>query len=167
MACSLINSVYMHFGSGVVVDGVVLQNRGHLFSSNPSHPNALAGDRRPYHTIIPSMVFRSGRPWLVFGVVGGYQQPQAQVQLLVRLIDEGMGLQEALDAPRFRWIDEDQVRLEAGTAPELVASLAERGHRLTDTSGHGGFGGAQAILIEGGELIGATDPRKDGVVRST
>jgi len=160
--CSLINSVYMHFGAAFGVRGVTLQNRGALFSNVPGHPNAFGPRRLPYHTIIPSMVFRSGVPWLVFGVVGGFQQPQGQVQLLLRLIDEGRRLRDAVDAPRFRWIDGDRLRLEAGTPSSLAEALERRGHVLVDASGHGGFGGAQAILVEDGEPTGASDPRKDG-----
>lgn len=166
-AVSLIYSVYMHFGSAVVADGtgIVLQNRGNLFSADPAHPNALAGAKLPYHTIMPAMVFRGDRPWLVFGVVGGYQQPQAQVQLLVDLIDRGMSLEEAVAAPRFRWLEGLRVRLEQGTAPELEVGLRERGHLIGDGEGHGGFGGAQAILIDEHTRAptGASDPRKDGL----
>ena len=167
-ACSLIHSVYMHFGACVVADGtgICLQNRGHLFSTDPAHPNALAPRKRPYHTIIPAMVFRSGRPWLVFGVVGGTQQPQAQVQLLSQLIDLGRPLREAVAAPRFRWIEGDRVRFEEGFDGEVRAGLVARGHVATDDARHGGFGGAQAILIEDETLarVGASDPRKDGRV---
>ena len=163
-ACSLIHSVFMHFGAAFAVDGVVLQNRGALFRTDPAHPGALGPGRRSYHTIIPAMVERAGQPWLIFGVVGGYQQPQAQVQLLTRLIDGGEELQPAVDAPRFRWTGGRDLRLETGTDPDLAAGLAALGHRIDATdSGHGGFGGAQAILREA-PLTGATDPRKDGVV---
>lgn len=162
--CSLINSLYMHFGSGVVVDGMCLQNRGVLFRSDPAHPSALGPGRRPYHTIIPAMAFRGLAPWLVFGVVGGYQQPQAQVQLLHRLIDRGEALQSAVDAPRFRWIEGSKVQLEAGTDPTLIAGLRERGHDVVEGDAFGGFGGAQAIQIETG-LKGASDPRKDGLAK--
>lgn len=159
--CSLINSLYMHFGSGVVVDGMCLQNRGCLFRTDPAHPSALGPGRRPYHTIIPAMVFRGLVPWVVFGVVGGYQQPQAQVQLLHRLIDRSEALQAAVDAPRFRWIEGTKVQLEAGTDPKLIAGLRERGHDVVEGDAFGGFGGAQAIQIET-DLKGASDPRKDG-----
>ncbi|MEM9074086.1 MAG: gamma-glutamyltransferase family protein [Myxococcota bacterium] len=161
-ACSLISSVYMHFGSGVVVDGICLQNRGALFFSDPAHPGALAPGARPYHTIIPAMVFRSEKPWLVFGVVGGFQQPQAQVQILVNLIDHGMTPQEAIDAPRFRWLGSDRIRLEDGFDANAREGLEARGHRVVDEPV--GFGGAQAVLIES-PLEGGSDPRKDGCVR--
>lgn len=163
-ACSLIHSVFMHFGAAFAVDGVVLQNRGALFRTDPAHPGALGPGRRSYHTIIPAMVERAGQPWLVFGVVGGYQQPQAQVQLLTRLIDGGEELQPALDAPRFRWTGGRGLRLEEGTDAKLAAGLEALGHVLErESDAHGGFGGAQAILHEA-PPVGATDRRKDGVV---
>ncbi|MEM9187684.1 MAG: gamma-glutamyltransferase family protein [Myxococcota bacterium] len=164
-ACSLINSIYMHFGSGLVVPdtGITLQNRGALFSIDPDHPNAIGPSRRPYHTIIPSMVFRGGLPWLVFGVVGGFQQPQAQVQILQRLIDDGCSVVDAVAAPRFRWEDGVRVRLEEGLDKEFGVALRNRGHDVT--VGGAGFGGAQAILVDrtAGTLEGASDPRKDGL----
>lgn len=170
-ACSLINSVYMHFGANVVVPGtgVCLQNRGALFSLEPGHPSYLAPGRRPYHTIIPAMVFRMGRPWIVLGVVGGFQQPQGQVQILTHVVDGGRSLQEAVDAPRLRWIEGARLRVEAGMDAAVVAELERRGHVLTEVEAHGGFGGAQAIEIDPDTLErrGATDPRKDGVVRVT
>jgi gamma-glutamyltranspeptidase/glutathione hydrolase len=167
-ACSLINSLYMHFGAAVVVPGtgITLQNRGALFSTDPSHPAALGSRRRPYHTIIPAMAFREGAPWLVFGVVGGFQQPQAQVQLLLSLIDEGLELGDAVAAPRFRWVDGVNVRLEEGIHPRVARALAHRGHEIIELDAHGGFGGAQAIAIDRATagLTGASDPRKDGLV---
>lgn len=169
--CSLINSLYMPFGSRIVArgTGVTLQNRGALFGLEEGHPNELGPRRRPYHTIIPAMVFREGRPWLVLGVVGGFQQPQGQVQILSRLIDRGEEPAEAVAAPRFRWVDGPRVRLEEGTPPELGAALAARGHEIVEEAGYGGFGGAQVIRIDPvtGELSGAADPRRDGVARAT
>lgn len=167
--CSLINSLYMPFGSRIVAEGtgVTLQNRGALFTLEEGHPNALGPGRRPYHTIIPAMVFREGRPWIVLGVVGGFQQPQGQVQILSRLIDLGAEPSEAVAAPRFRWVDGARIRLEQGTDPRLVEALAARGHGIVEEAGYGGFGGAQVIRIDPvtGELVGAADPRRDGVAR--
>lgn len=166
-AASLINSIFMHFGSKVVAEntGIILQNRAALCSLDPQHPNALAPHKRLYHTIIPPLVFKGGKPWLSFGVVGGYMQPQAQVQILTNLIDLGMDLKEAIDAPRYRWIEENKVTLEA-FPDDVTQNLSKRGHQLIPVEGHGGFGGAQAILIdqESGVLTGASDPRKDGCV---
>lgn len=164
--CSLINSLYMPFGSMVVPEGtgITLQNRGALFDVEPDHPNALGPGRRPYHTIIPAMVFRHARPWLVLGVVGGFQQPQAQVQLISRIVDLGWTPQRAVDAPRFHWVRDAEVRLEEGTPAEVVEGLEGRGHRIVERAGIGGFGGAQVILVDPdtGELSGGSDPRKGG-----
>jgi gamma-glutamyltranspeptidase/glutathione hydrolase len=164
---SLINSLYESFGSGVVVGdtGIVLQNRGALFSFDQGHPNCIAPGKRPYHTIIPSMVFRNDRPWMSFGVVGGFMQPQGQVQILINLIDREMGLQEAIDAPRARWLEGASIVLEPGLSAEVQDALSERGHEiLIWTEAMGGFGGAQAIAAdpETNMLYGASDPRKDG-----
>ncbi len=166
-ACSLISSVYEHFGAAVAIDGIVLQNRGALFVLDDDHPSALAPGRRPYHTILPAMVFRHDAPWLVFGVVGGYQQPQAQVQLLVRTIDLGESIVDAVAAPRFRWVEGAKLRCEAEMDPALVAGLRARGHELVAIEAHGGFGGAQAIALEPDGTDGASDHRKDGVVGTT
>lgn len=166
---SLINSLYESFGSGVVVGetGIVLQNRGALFSLEEDHPNCIAPGKRPYHTIIPTMVFHKGgdSPWLSFGVVGGFMQPQGQVQILSNLIDRGMGLQEAIDAPRFRWLEGANIVLEPGLSVTVRDALSERGHEIKAwTEAMGGFGGAQAIAIdpETNMLYGASDSRKDG-----
>ncbi len=163
-AVSYIESLYMPFGSGVVAGetGVLLQNRGALFSLDPEHPNRLEPRKRPYHTIIPAMAFRDERPWLSFGVVGGFMQPQGHVQLLVNLLDLGMDLQEALEAPRVRYLLEGKrIALEEGFPDGVREALARRGHEIAPTEG---FGGAQAILLdpETGALAGASDPRKDG-----
>jgi len=167
-AASLINSVYMHFGANVVVPGtgIVLHNRGALFSLDPAHPNALAPGKRPYHTIIPAMAFQDGQPWLAFGVVGGTMQPQGHVQLLSHLLDSGLPPQEAVDAPRFRWVRGAEVTLEGGFDKRVRQELESRGHALVPVEGHGGFGGAQLVQIapRTGELSGASDPRKDGGV---
>jgi gamma-glutamyltranspeptidase/glutathione hydrolase len=161
---SLIESVFMPFGSGVTAGdtGIVLQNRGALFSLDPEHPNRLEPGKRPYHTIIPAMAFRDGKPWLGFGVVGGFMQPQGHVQILCNLIDHGLDLQQAIDAPRVRYYGERKVALEPAIPPEIREELAHLGHELIE--GDGNFGGAQAILIdpETGALAGGSDPRKDG-----
>jgi gamma-glutamyltranspeptidase / glutathione hydrolase len=163
---SFINSLFWQFGSGVVIPqtGILLQNRGALFSLDPKHPNRLEGRKRPYHTIIPAMVFRDGKPWMSFGVMGGDMQPQGQVQVLLNMLEFGMNVQDAGEAPRFRHFPAEGVALESGVDPTVVTELARRGHTI---GWHPGiFGGYQAIQIDWdrGVLLGGTDPRKDGQV---
>ncbi len=169
MVVSLINSLYLAFGSGIVADGtgIALQNRGAGFVLDATHPNALAPHKRPFHTIIPAMLLRDGRPLLAFGVMGGDMQAQGHVQLVSRLLDEGCNLQEAIEQPRFNYFDGDRVALEAGLATAVGAALAQRGHVIEDESTallRGGFGGAQGIAIDPatGVLWGGSDSRKDG-----
>ena len=163
---SFINSLFQAFGSGVVIPGtgLVLQNRGALFSLNPDHPNRIAGRKRPYHTIIPGMAFKDGKPWLSFGVMGGAMQPQGHVQVLLNMIEFGMNVQDAGELARFRHTEGLEVALESGVSRETVDELTRMGHQV-NLSG-GGFGGYQAIEIDWnrGVLIGGTDPRKDGQV---
>jgi len=163
---SFINSVFHAFGSGVVVPGtgVVLQNRGALFSLDPEHPNRIEGRKRPYHTIIPGMAFKDGKPWLSFGVMGGAMQPQGHTQVLLNMIEFEMNVQDAGEVARFRHTDGLEVMLESGIGPETVDELIRMGHQVNQSGG--GFGGYQAIQIDWkrGVLIGGTDPRKDGLV---
>ena len=161
---SLIESLFMPFGSGIAVEetGIVLQNRGALFSLDPEHPNRLEPGKRPYHTIIPAMALREKEPWLSFGVVGGFMQPQGHVQILCHLLDHGMDPQEAVEAPRVRYYGGRKVAVEPLLPKAIQEELAQRGHELI--AGDGNFGGAQLIAIdpETGMLAGASDPRKDG-----
>lgn len=174
--CSLIQSNYYSFGSGVTPGdvGFVMQNRGALFALDETHPNRLEPHKRPFHTIIPAMVTKSGKPWLCFGVMGGDMQPQGHVQILVNLIDFGMNVQLAGDASRIQHsgsatptgVPADGagiVSVESGISDEAVAALRAKGHRVIRS--RGGFGGYQGILIdhELGVLHGATESRKDGV----
>jgi gamma-glutamyltranspeptidase/glutathione hydrolase len=163
---SFINSVFWQFGSGVVVPetGIILQNRGALFSLDPAHPNRIEGRKRPYHTIIPAMVFRDGKPWMSFGVMGGDMQPQGHVQVLLNMIEFGMNVQDAGDAPRFRHSPVDGLALESGVDATVITELTRRGHTVGWRPGI--FGGYQAIQIdwERGVLLGGSDPRKDGGV---
>ena len=173
---SLIQSNYTGFGSGYVVAdwGFGLQNRGALFNLDPAHPNALAPGKRPFHTIIPAFAMRDGKPWLAFGVMGGDMQPQGHVQVLVNLIDFGMNLQEAGDAPRFYHTDSSEptgtkmtaggkLSLEHGVPERVRRALARRGHRLVDPQ-FGAFGGYQAVARDPvtGVLSAASESRKDG-----
>jgi gamma-glutamyltranspeptidase/glutathione hydrolase len=182
-ACSFINSLYYGFGSAVVVPGtgVCLQNRGAGFSLDPDHPNHIAPGKRPFHTIIPAMLFGPGPlergPLAAFGVMGGPMQPQGHLQVACNLIDFGLDPQQALDAPRFRVLvnaDEGEasgrpdyeVMLESGLS-WAADDLARRGHHLVPGSDarFGGFGGGQIIRIdpETGVRAAGSDPRKDGI----
>jgi gamma-glutamyltranspeptidase/glutathione hydrolase len=164
LAVSLIQSLFESFGSAVVPPGtgIVLQNRGSLFTLDPRHPNALGPCKRPFHTLIPAMALRDGRLWLSFGVMGGDLQPQGHVQVLVNLIDFGMTIQEAGDAARIRHAPEG-VAVESGISDEARASLTARGHHVIESPGV--FGGFQGIQIdhESGVMMGGSDPRKDGL----
>jgi gamma-glutamyltranspeptidase/glutathione hydrolase len=159
-ACSFINSIYYGFGSGVIVPGtgIVLQNRGALFSLDESHPNALAPRKRPFHTIIPAMAFKHGKLWSSFGVMGGHIQPQGHVQVMLNSIDFGMDPQQALDAPRVVWRFGTSISIENGIDEKSLTAL---GHDVITPNG---FGGGQMIVIdpESGMLLGGSDPRKDG-----
>lgn len=172
---SLIQSNYAGFGSGPVPDGLgfCLQDRGALFSLDPEHPNALQPHKRPFHTIIPAMVTKDGKPVFAFGVMGGAMQPQGHVQILCNIIDFGMGVQEAGDAPRVRHFGSSQptgevmtdggtVAFESGISPEVIRALTGRGHRLVKMNG--GFGGYQGIWWDHANdvLVGASESRKDG-----
>ena len=167
-ACSLINSLYEMFGTGLVVPGtgIALQNRGALFSLDPSHPNALEPGKRPYHTIIPAMATRSGELWLSFGLMGVFQQPQGHFQLLVNMIDFGLDPQEALNALRFSVQMDGGVALESGLAESTFRDLQRRGHRAFMVEGYDRyiFGGGQMIERDAdtGTFRGGSEPRKDG-----
>jgi gamma-glutamyltranspeptidase/glutathione hydrolase len=161
---SLIQSIFENFGAGIVAGdtGIALHNRGSLFSLKAGHPNVIAPRKRPFHTLVPAMVLKRGKPWLSFGVMGGDMQPQGHVQVLLNLIDFGMNIQEAGEAPRFRHSG-------AGLAPESAissdarAGLEQRGHQIVPSFGI--FGGFQGILVDPktGVLMGGSDPRKDGL----
>ena len=172
---SLIQSVFYGFGSQHVPGtlGFSLQNRGALFALDPEHRNRLEPHKRPFHTIIPGFVTKDGSPWLSFGVMGGDMQPQGHVQVLCNMIDFGMDVQEAGDAPRFRHFGSSEptgqpadgagaVTLESGVDQQTRETLEAKGHRIVDSPG--GYGGYQAIRIdaEQGVLMGGSDPRKDG-----
>jgi gamma-glutamyltranspeptidase/glutathione hydrolase len=153
------------FGSGVGVAGlgITLQNRGKGFVLDPDHPNRLAPGKRPYHTIIPAMIARDGAFRGCLGVVGGFMQPQGQMQILRHLLDHGLGLGEALAAPRLRVLCDRVVGAEAHCEPALLEELRLRGHRITALSPLDA-GGAQIIIRDGDELHGASEPRTDGCV---
>lgn len=161
---SLIESNYLGIGSGVMggETGIMLQNRGSWFSLDAHHPNVIAPRKRTMHTLMPAMAYRNGRPWLVFGTMGGSTQPQIHVQLLTRMLDQGMPLDAALAAPRFDAVvgDEDGqplVRLEPGFPAAVMAELRRRGHAVQEG---GSMGHAHAIeILPEGVYRGAADPR--------
>jgi gamma-glutamyltranspeptidase / glutathione hydrolase len=161
---SLIQSLYETFGSGIVAGdtGIVLHNRGNLFSLTPGHPNVIAPGKRPFHTLIPAMVLKDGTPWVSFGVMGGDMQAQGHAQVLANLIDFGMNIQEAGEAARFRHSGAG-LALESAFSADARAGLAARGHKLIDSSGV--WGGFQGILIDPKTrvLMAGSDPRKDGM----
>jgi gamma-glutamyltranspeptidase/glutathione hydrolase len=172
-ACSFINSNYMGFGTGIVPSGwgFTLQNRGHGFSLDPDHPNALAPGKRPYHTIIPAMATREsdGTLFACFGVMGGFMQPQGHVQVFLALVEDGLDPQSALDLPRFCIEDGTsggRVALEKGIRPSVMKSLTQRGHPLRPVKGfeRAIFGRGQIILRDPqtGLLTAGSDPRADG-----
>jgi gamma-glutamyltranspeptidase/glutathione hydrolase len=167
-ACSLINSLFEIFGTGLVVPGtgIALHNRGALFSLDPQHPNALEPGKRPYHTIIPAMATRDGELWLSFGVMGAFQQPQGHLQVLVNMIDFGLDPQEALNALRFSVQMSGGVALEEGLAQSTLQALKARGHNAYLVEGYQRylFGGGQVIERDHdtGVLKGGSEPRKDG-----
>ncbi len=172
---SLIQSNFRGMGSGMVADGLgfVFQDRGELFDLEPGRNNSYAPKKRPFHTIIPAFVTKNGRPFLSFGVMGGATQPQMHAQIVINVIDFGMNLQEAGDAPRIVHFGSSQptgevmedggtVYLESGLAPDTVRALVRRGHRVESRTG--GFGGYQAIGYDPDRrlYLGASESRKDG-----
>jgi gamma-glutamyltranspeptidase/glutathione hydrolase len=173
---SVIQSNYSGFGSGMVPGdlGFALQNRGNLFTLDEHHANRLEPHKRPFHTIIPGMVTKAGKPWFVFGVMGGDMQPQGQVQVLVNLIDFGMDVQQAGEAPRLEHKgsatptgraaakDGGLVLPEEGIPGAVLDELRRRGHRIGAAQMNGG--GYQGILIDpaNGALQGGSEARKDG-----
>jgi len=168
-AVSFINSLFDAFGSGVVGGdtGIVFQNRGSAFSLDPKHPNAIAPGKRPFHTLIPAMVMKDNQLFMSFGVMGGAIQAQGHVQVLVNLIDLKMGLQEAIDAPRYRFTSGRSVLLEDELGSSVIEQLLSMGHVRGKPPGvlRSSMGGGQAIMIDpvSRTLMGASDPRKDGM----
>ncbi len=171
-AVSLIQSIYHDFGSGIVAGntGVLLQNRGSFFSLDKNHINRLEPRKRTFHTLNPAMLFRNGKPYLIYGTMGGEGQPQTQAALVTRIVDYGFSVQEAIDAPRWlhgrTWgASSNDLKIEGRVPENVTAELAKRGHPVnvvddyTDTMGHAG-----AILVDPttNVLHGGADSRGDG-----
>ena len=170
---SLIQSNYRGMGSGMMPPGLgfMLQDRGELFSLDKNHRNALEGGKRPFHTIIPAFVTKDGKPFMSFGVMGGATQPQAHAQIIINMIDFGLNLQEAGDAPRIVHSGSSQptdevmtdgglLSIESGFGKKIEKQLTKKGHTIKYEKGI--FGGYQAIMLKDGVYYGASETRKDG-----
>lgn len=176
MMVSLIQSNYRGMGSGMAAPGLgfIFQDRGEQFVLKKGHPNSFAPGKRPFHTIIPAFVTKDGKPWLSFGVMGGAMQPQGHAQIVINLVDFGMNLQEAGDAPRIQhdgstepagqataMNDGGELDLETGFPYATVRALMRKGHSVRFADGP--YGGYQAIMVNPqGGYIGASESRKDG-----
>jgi gamma-glutamyltranspeptidase/glutathione hydrolase len=162
-AVSFINSLYSGFGTGICTEktGVMLHNRGSGFVLEPGHPNEIAPGKRPMHTIIPALATRDGRCTMSFGVMGADYQPMGHMQVVTNMIDYGMDVQQAIDAPRVFYLDET-TEVERGVSAATIEGLKARGHNVVVRPLP--HGGGQGIVIdwEKGTLIGGSDPRKDG-----
>ena len=173
---SLIQSVASSFGSGMVPDGLgfVLHNRGASYTLEEGHYNSYAPRKRPFHTIIPAFMTRDGQPILSFGVMGGAFQPLGHVQIVTNIVDFGMNIQEAGDAPRIDHTgssmptgsraaaDGGQILLESGHSYETIRELMKMGHKVGFSLGL--YGGYQAIRYDPQRRVyyGASESRKDG-----
>src|SRR5499426_4361996 len=159
---SYIQSNFMGFGSGVVVDGMSLQNRGSGFVLTPGHPNCVGPGKRPYQTIIPGFVTKSGRAVMSFGVMGGTMQPQGHTQVMVRIADYDQSPQAACDGPRFRVVQGMEVSVEDGMPTDSLEELKRRGHRIVTVNDYNQFGCGQMIWKLDDGYFTASDPRRDG-----
>ena len=172
-AVSAIQSIFHDFGAGIVAGdtGVLLQNRGSFFSLDPSHVNTLEPLKRTMHTLNPPMLRKNGKPWLVYGTMGGEGQPQTQAALVTRMVDFGLSPHDAVAAPRWLYgrswgLPVNNLRIEGRFAPRVATTLQHLGHDVEVLSGFSDLmGHAGAILCDQntGLLFGATDPRSDGL----
>lgn len=169
---SMIESNYMGIGSGIMAGetGIMLQNRGAWFSLDEGHANVIAPRKRTMHTLMPGMAFRHGKPWLVFGSMGGSMQAQIHVQLLTHLIDRELSLDAAIDAPRFDAVagstrGRPLLLMESRFNDEMLANLFARGHAVDKIEPYSSaMGHAHAIqIMENGVYVGAADPRSEGL----
>lgn len=172
---SLIQSNFRGMGSGMTPPGLgfILQDRGELFSLEEGHANVYAPHKRPFHTIIPAFITKDGKPWVSFGLMGGATQPQGHAQIVINMIDFGMNLQEAGDAPRIlhngssqptgeQMTDGGVLQLESGIDYEVIRQLVLMGHKISWNVGS--YGGYQAIMWDSINKVyfGASESRKDG-----
>lgn len=170
---SLIQSNYRGMGSGMTPPGLgfILQDRGELFTLQENHFNTFEGNKRPFHTIIPAFVSKDDKPWMSFGLMGGAMQPQGHAQIVINMIDFGMDVQEAGDAPRIHhtgsseptgeiMIDGGILNLESGFSYSTIRALMRMGHKVQFANGP--YGGYQAIRVKNGVYWGASESRKDG-----
>jgi gamma-glutamyltranspeptidase/glutathione hydrolase len=163
MMVSYIQSNYQGFGSGIVVDGISLQNRGYGFVLRPDHPNVVASRKRPFHTIIPGFVTQGGKPVMSFGVMGGSMQAQGHAQVMIRLADHHQNPQAAADAPRWRVDQGLDVNIEQGVTAAVIDDLKRRGHRMIQADRWStDFGRAQLIFKMDDGYLAASERRTDG-----
>jgi len=165
MMVSMIQSNYMGFGSGIVVPGtgIALQNRGAGFTVQDGHPNQLAPNKRPFHTIIPGFLTHNGQAVGPFGVMGGHMQPQGHVQMIVNTLDYGLNPQASLDAPRWYWAQGRDIEVEPGVGSAIVEELRGRGHEIKINPELGTFGRGQIIWrLPSGAYVAGSDGRTDG-----
>ena len=166
---SFIQSNFRGFGSGIVVPGtgISLNDRAENFKFDENHANALAGGKRPYHTIIPGFLIQDGKPLGPFGIMGGWMQPQAHVQVVMNMIDWHLNPQQALDAPRWQWVGGKKVEVEQETPNYIIRQLQRMGHQIIVQPDPYHMGRGQVILRdENGVLCGATEKRTDGQIMS-
>lgn len=163
---SFIQSNYMGFGSGIVIDGtgIAMQNRGHTFKLDETHHNKLEPRKRTYHTIIPGFMMKDNKPVGPFGVMGGFMQPQGHMQVVMNMVDFNMDPQQALDAPRFRWDEKLKVSVENKMDTFIAQQLQKRGHHITIDVQSGGFGRGQIIKKTKNGYIAGTETRCDGFI---
>lgn len=159
---SYIQSNYMGFGSGIVVEGVSLQNRGYDFSLDPNHVNYLMPHKKTYHTIIPGFLTQDGKPVGPFGVMGGYMQPQGHMQVVTNMIDFHLNPQMALDAKRFEWMKDMKFIVEPGFDSDIIEELIKRGHEIEIEEELAEFGRGQIIVrLENGVYVAGCESRTD------
>jgi gamma-glutamyltranspeptidase/glutathione hydrolase len=164
LAVSFINSLYGDFGTGICTakSGVNFHNRGEGFVLDPRHRNSIAPGKRPMHTLVPALAMKGGDVAMAFGVMGAHFQPMGHVYMMSNIVDHGLDYQEAVDCPRVFFEGDDTV-IEESVPPAVVDGLRAMGHRIRVRELP--WGGAQIVAIDraNGVLIGASDPRKDGM----